>query len=136
MKFLTDGTINGFIETGARLSQLNLIAGAAGNVSIRLPDGIGLAITTRGSDLARLRTEDIVAIASDERVLEGSGTPSSSAHHLRNYRPDPMSSGRAHSLQLRRPSCRPAMKHPAIIEELTFVLGGESRRRPTRDREA
>jgi len=127
MKFLTDGVINGFIETGARLSQLNLIAGAAGNVSIRLPDGIGLAITTRGSDLARLRTEDIVAIASDERVLEGSGTPSSELlMHRRIYeaRPDVDAVVHTHSIY----ATVVAALHesiPAFIDELTFVLGGE-----------
>ena len=127
MQFLTEETIRGFIDTGARLSRLNLIAGAAGNMSVRLPNGDGVAITARGSDLARLRTGDIVVIRSDGGGIEGGGKPSSELQmHQSIYdaRPDIDAIIHTHSIYA---TVVAALREniPAFIDELTFTLGGE-----------
>lgn len=127
MQFLTEKTISGFIDTGAKLSQLNLIAGAAGNMSVRLPNGHGVAITARGSDLARLRTADIVTVRFDDGGFEGEGKPSSELQmHQSIYdaRPDIDAIIHTHSIYA---TVVAALREniPAFIDELTFMLGGE-----------
>jgi len=127
MRFLTEEIISGFAVTGAELGRLNLIAGAAGNMSIRLPDGSGIAITTRGSDLAVLRSIDIVAVGFDDSILEGGGSPSSELRMHRSIydaRPDIDAVVHTHSIY----ATVVAALHeriPAFIDELTFMLGGE-----------
>lgn len=64
------------VEIGRRLNAKDLIAGADGNISCRLPDGKVL-ITPSGKAKGRLSPDDLVIIDLDGQVVAGSRNPSS-----------------------------------------------------------
>jgi len=78
------------VEIGRRLAERQMVAGADGNLSARLPDG-RILITPSGLAKGRLRPEDLVIIDRLGHKLEGARSASSeSAMHLAAYqsRPD------------------------------------------------
>lgn len=78
------------VEIGRRLAERQMVAGADGNLSARLPDG-RILITPSGLAKGRLRPDDLVVVDHLGQKLEGSRSASSeSAMHLAAYqaRPD------------------------------------------------
>jgi L-fuculose-phosphate aldolase len=63
------------VAAGARLAATGLVVGGAGNVSVRVDDG--MVITPRGCRLGALRPEECLVTDLDGRVLEGDGMASS-----------------------------------------------------------
>jgi L-fuculose-phosphate aldolase len=126
MKLLTDSIAGLFAEAGRRLAERNLIAGAAGNMTLRLPDGAGIVVTTRGSDLSRLGPADLVLVDASGAVVEGSGAPSSELGMHRivfEARPDAGAIVHTHSVYATVVAALGGTI-PAFVDELTFVLGG------------
>jgi L-fuculose-phosphate aldolase len=127
MKLITDSVVEAFVEAGRRLGQRNLIAGSAGNMTMRLPDGRGIVITTRGCDLSRLTPKDLVLVRLDGDVAEGDGAPSSELQMHRivyEARPDLGAVVHTHSIYATVIAAI-GERIPAFIDELTFSLGGE-----------
>jgi L-fuculose-phosphate aldolase len=79
------------VGAGARLGRRGLIAAAEGNLSCRLDDG-SILVTPSGYRKDELRTQDLVAVASDG-AWSGSGSepmPTSDlAIHIAVYRARP-----------------------------------------------
>jgi L-fuculose-phosphate aldolase len=93
-----------------RLWQAGLIAGADGNVSVRLAPG-RLLVTPRGLPKADLAIEDIVEVDLDGTRLGGSRQPSTELDlHIRAYR--------------RRPECG-AVVHAHPPTATAFAVAGE-----------
>lgn len=92
-KTLTDQ----IISAGKWLADRKMVAGADGNLSVRLgPDR--LLITPSGFALDRLTPADLVTVANDGEVLGGSANPSSElATHLFFYRKRPAIGAVVHS---------------------------------------
>jgi L-fuculose-phosphate aldolase len=78
------------VEIGRRLAERQMVSGADGNISTRLPDG-RILITPSGLAKGRLRPDDLVIVDPHGQKLEGSRSASSeSPMHLAAYkmRPD------------------------------------------------
>jgi L-fuculose-phosphate aldolase len=77
------------VAYGRRLYERGLVAGASGNLSVRLGDGT-LLVTPSGRSLGTLRSGDIVACSSDGSARESDGRPTSELPlHLAAYRTRP-----------------------------------------------
>ena len=73
------------IKTGILILEKGLVQGTGGNISRRTEKGI--LITPSGMDYRTLTCEDIVLLAPDGKVLEGTRVPSiERSLHLRIYR--------------------------------------------------
>jgi len=73
------------VRAGRDLYRQGMMAGTAGNLSARL-DESRVLITPSGVAKGRLRTEDLIVISMDGKVLEGRGKPSSeTGMHLAIY---------------------------------------------------
>ena len=73
------------IKTGILILERGLVQGTGGNISRRTEKGI--LITPSGMDYRTLTCEDIVLLAPDGKVLEGTRVPSiERSLHLRIYR--------------------------------------------------
>jgi L-fuculose-phosphate aldolase len=85
------------ISAGKWLADRKMVAGADGNISVRLgPDR--LLITPSGFALDRLTPDNLVTVGADGEVLGGSGKPSSElAAHLFFYRKRPAIGAVVHS---------------------------------------
>jgi L-fuculose-phosphate aldolase len=127
MQYLTEEIIRTFMENGAALGRRNLIAGSAGNMSIRFPNSDVIAITTRGSDLTMLKGSDVVAVDAGEASVEGTGRPSSELlMHRTIYAGRPDVSAIIHTHSIFATVMASLQENiPAFIDEMTFVLGGE-----------
>lgn len=87
--------LEGLCDLGRRLHARNLLAGADGNLSVRLADG-RIAITPSGISKARLAPSDMAYLDADGQVL--AGRPSSERlMHLAIYRACPEARCVAHA---------------------------------------
>lgn len=74
-------------RAGRELHALGLLAGRAGNLSVRLPGGAGLLVTPRGRHKGRLRTRDLVRVdLSDPERSSVDRATSELLVHLEAYR--------------------------------------------------
>ena len=74
------------VRYAARLYERGLVAGASGNISLRLSDG-DLLVTPSGASLRTLKAADIVRCAPDGRARDGDARPTSELRlHLAAYR--------------------------------------------------
>lgn len=124
------------VGAGARLGRRGLIAAAEGNLSCRLDDG-SILVTPSGYRKDELRTQDLVAVASDG-AWSGSGSepmPTSDlAIHIAVYRarPDVRAIGHAHlpasmglTLAGERPDAAALPETAALLRQVPFVPFGE-----------
>ncbi|MEW6050732.1 MAG: class II aldolase/adducin family protein [Candidatus Zixiibacteriota bacterium] len=98
------------VQIGQRLAERQMVAGADGNISVRLPDNRVL-ITPSGKAKGHLVTAEIITVNLDGVKLTGKGSPSSeSAMHMFVYKSRPDISACVHS-------------HPPYVT--SFAVAGE-----------
>lgn len=86
------------LEANLELPRLGLVSFTWGNVSGRDPAGGAIAIKPSGLAYERMGVDDMVVVAPDGRVIEGSRKPSSDlATHLELYRCFPALGGIVHT---------------------------------------
>jgi L-fuculose-phosphate aldolase len=110
---------------GKRLYRLGFVPGTAGNLSIRLADGLVLATPT-GMSKHQLRSSDMVIVDLDGRRVGGSRNATSEiAMHLAYYRrrPDVQAVVHAHPpVATGFASCGRALEEP-LCSEVVMTLG-------------
>ena len=117
------------VEGCRRLETGGLVAGASGNVSVRLPAADGrelFAITPSQIRYEVLQPEQVLAIDYDRNVVDGEGRPSSeTVTHLAAYgaRPDVGSVIHSHSVYASALALA-GQDLPAVIDEQVVGLGG------------
>ncbi len=120
------------LETSLKLVDKGLVAGKAGNVSLRLRQGKGadlVVITPTSRYYDTLEVEDIPVLDFEGRVVEGKLPPSSESKlHLAIYRARAGVGAVIHTHSVHASAIAVAgCGIPAILEEEVAVLGGEVR---------
>ncbi|MEE9198346.1 MAG: class II aldolase/adducin family protein [Dehalococcoidia bacterium] len=116
-------------DAARKMLARGLVAGTAGNVSLRLGQQGGsrlLAITPTGQPYEEMTAADIIVIDFEGDVVEGEGNPSSeSLTHIAIYdaRPDVGSVIHTHSVYASVLAVA-GVELPPIIDELVTYLGG------------
>ncbi|MCX7885530.1 MAG: class II aldolase/adducin family protein [Caloramator sp.] len=64
------------VEAGKNMLKSNLVVGTWGNISVRLPDNKGFAITPSGVDYNIIEPCDIVLMDFDGNIIDGNKKPS------------------------------------------------------------
>lgn len=124
---LTDEQVrHAVLDCAQRFYALNLVAGTAGNVSGRLPDGT-VVMTPSSLPYEGMTLDDLVTVDLDGEVVAGTTSPSTEkALHLECYRTYPEVGGVIHSHPLYASMFAVAREPiPAAIEEVTVYLGGD-----------
>lgn len=125
-----DGVRSAIHEACQRLVAEDLVSGASGNVSVRLPPaGDGrelLAITPSQVPYRVLRPEQIIVIDMEKTVIDGDGRPSSETNsHLAAYRARGDIGAVIHSHSPFASALAVAGRDlPAILDEQVVALGG------------
>ncbi len=110
-----------------RLEAIGFTIGTYGNVSARVPEG--LIVTPSRVDYATLTPEDMVTVALDGKVIDGTRLPSSETdvHRLIYVHRDDLGAViHSHSLYATALSCTHDTI-PVIVEEQSQVVGDEIR---------
>ncbi len=111
-----------------RLEADGLVAGASGNVSVRLPPGDRelVAITPSRIPYRELRPDQVLIIDFEADPVEGDGVPSSETlTHLAAYRARPDVGAAIHTHSIYASALAVAGQEiPAVIDEQVIVLGG------------
>ncbi len=120
------------VDACRRLEAEGLVAGASGNVSVRLPPADGrelLAITPSAVPYRVLRPEQVLVIDLDGAVVEGDGAPSTETPaHLAVYRARPDVGAVIHTHSLYATALAVAGQEvPLILDEQPVLLGGPVR---------
>jgi L-fuculose-phosphate aldolase len=120
------------VDACHRLEAGDLVAGASGNVSVRLPPADGrelLAITPSQIPYRILRPEQILVVDLEGKLVDGDGRPSSEMRtHLAAYRARPDVGAVIHSHSVYAMALAVANQGiPALIDEQVVTLGGEVR---------
>ena len=119
------------VDACRRLEADGLVAGASGNVSIRLSqEGRDLvAITPSRVPYRALRPEQVLVIDFEADPVEGEGVPSSEAlTHLAAYRARPDVGAAIHTHSVYASALAVAGEDlPAVIDEQVVILGGAIR---------
>lgn len=124
---LTDEQVrHAVLDCAQRFYALNLVAGTAGNVSGRLPDGT-VVMTPSSLPYEGMTLDDLVTVDLGGEVVAGTTSPSTEkALHLECYRTYPEVGGVIHSHPLYASMFAVAREPiPAAIEEVTVYLGGD-----------
>ena len=116
-------------DAAKRLSDLGLVSGSSGNVSVRLPSdnprGL-LAVTPSGKRYSEMDEGDIVVADFDMEPVEGDLAPSSeSLMHVAIYRsrPDVGAVIHTHS-EFATVLAVAGLEAPPVIDEMAVALGG------------
>lgn len=64
------------VEAGKNMLKSNLVVGTWGNISVRLPDNKGFAITPSGEEYEEINPCDIVLMDFDGNIIDGNKKPS------------------------------------------------------------
>jgi L-fuculose-phosphate aldolase len=114
------------LECAHRFHTLGLVAGTAGNVSGRLPDG-NVVMTPSSLPYETMTQDDLVTVDLDGNVVDGHTSPSTEkALHLECYRTYDEVGGVIHSHPLYASMFAIAREPiPAVIEEVTVYIGGD-----------
>ena len=120
------------VDACRRLEAGDLVAGASGNVSVRLPETEGrelLAITPSQVPYRVLRPEQVLVIDFDKNVVDGEGRPSSETNaHLAAYRARPDVGAVIHSHSVYASALAMAgLDLPPVLDEAVVALGGPVR---------
>jgi L-fuculose-phosphate aldolase len=124
---LTDEQVRrAVLDCSKRFLDLGLVAGTAGNVSGRLPDGT-VVMTPSSLPYETMTLDDLVTVDLDGNVVAGTTSPSTEKSlHLECYRTYPEVGGVMHSHPLYASMFAVAREPiPAVIEEVTIYLGGD-----------
>jgi L-fuculose-phosphate aldolase len=124
---VTDDTVRAeVLHCAHRLHELGLVAGTAGNVSGRMPNG-HVVMTPSSLPYETMTLDQLVEVDLDGEVVAGTTSPSTEkALHLDCYRAYPEVSGVIHSHPLYCSMFAVAREPiPAVIEEVTVFLGGD-----------
>ncbi len=121
-----DDVHDAVLACAQRFHRMGLVAGTAGNVSGRLPDG-NVVMTPSSLAYETMTRDDLVVVDLDGRVVEGTTSPTSEkALHLACYRRYAEVGGVIHSHPLHASMFAVARQPiPAVIEEVTVHLGGD-----------
>lgn len=127
-----EDTRTAIVDACRRLEAEGLVAGASGNVSVRLPPADGrelLAITPSAVPYRVLRQEQVLVIDLDGAVVEGDGVPSTETPaHLAVYRARPDVGAVIHTHSLYATALAVAGQEvPRILDEQPVLLGGAVR---------
>lgn len=108
------------------MAEAGLVAGTAGNVSGRLPDGTVCA-TPASLPYGGMGVEDLVVVDPDGAVVDGTRPPTSElALHLACYRAFPEVAGVVHAHPVHASAFAVAgLPVPAVIEEAVLFVGGD-----------
>ena len=113
-------------EAGRKMVEKGLVAGAAGNISVRVPGKERILITPSQMEYERIRADDIVTLDFERNVLEGERKPSIEAGmHLGVYkaRHDVGAVVHTHSVYASAVAVvRRAI--PPFLDEMVLGLGG------------
>jgi L-fuculose-phosphate aldolase len=114
------------LDCSRRFFEMGLVAGTAGNVSGRLPDGT-VVMTPSSLPYEGMTLDDLVTVDLDGNVVGGTTSPSTEKSlHLECYRTYPEVGGVMHSHPLYASMFAVAREPiPAVIEEVTVYLGGD-----------
>ena len=119
------------VEAGREIARKGLVAGTAGNVSLRVggPSDELVAITRSGKQYDRLSEDDILIISFDADVVEGDHTPSiESMMHIACYRARADVRAVVHTHSIYASALAVArLELPPMIDEMIVHLGGEVR---------
>jgi L-fuculose-phosphate aldolase len=113
------------VDLCRRLWQRGLVAGADGNVSVRVAADAVL-ITPSGRSKGALQADELVLLSLGGEVLEGNGRPSSECDlHLRAYaaRPDIHAVVHAHPRMATALTLSGETLPDALLPEITVLLG-------------
>ncbi len=117
------------VDACRRLEAQGLVAGASGNVSVRLPVSEGrelVAITPSQVPYDVLRPDQVLVIDFERTVVEGEGAPSSeTVSHLAAYRARPDVGSVIHSHSIYASALALAGREiPCVIDEQVVAIGG------------
>lgn len=120
------------VDACQRLEAQGLVAGASGNVSVRLPPSEGrelVAITPSRVPYRLLRPEQVLVIDFEGEPVEGEGVPSSETlTHLAAYRARPDVGSVIHTHSVYASALAVAGQElPALLDEQVVALGGPVR---------
>jgi len=120
------------VDACHRLEAEDLVAGASGNVSVRLPpqDGRALfAITPSQVPYRVLRPEQVLVVDADGNVVDGEGRPSSEKNsHMTAYRVRADVGAVIHSHSVYASALAVAGQDiPPLLDEQVVLLGGSVR---------
>ncbi|MGN0986142.1 MAG: class II aldolase/adducin family protein [Candidatus Enterenecus sp.] len=113
------------IDAGVRMLRSGATIGTWGNISLRDPDSGTIYLTPSGMDYDRLTEADIVALAPDGTVREGTRRPSTEkALHLAVYRARPEICAVVHTHPIYSTAFAAMGEEiPLLLDEAAQVLG-------------
>ena len=112
-------------EAGLRISELGLVAGTWGNLSLRGDNPDRIAITPSGRLYCELSAADVVIVDSKGQIIEGLKPSSELALHLAIYKARPDVKAITHTHSLYATACAVArVSIPPCLEELVQAVGG------------
>jgi len=115
------------VAAGREIAAKGLVAGSAGNVSMRLGDAELLAITPRGKRYDAFSAADVQVIDFAAEPVEGDQVPSvESLMHIAAYRARPDARAVVHTHSIYASVLAVAhLSLPPLIDEMVTSLGGE-----------
>ncbi len=113
------------VWAGKQMTERRLVAGTWGNISIRNDAGTRILITPSGRPYNELTSADIVVIAKEGTILEGTRPSSELPLHLAIYKARPDICAIVHTHSLYATACAVAgASIPPCLEELVQAVGG------------
>ena len=127
-----EDTREAIVEACHRLEAIDLVQGASGNVSVRLPPHEGreiVAITPSQVPYRVLRPEQVLVIDFERKVIDGEGVPSSETNaHLTTYRSRADVGAVIHSHSPYASALAVAgLDLPPVLDEMVVAVGGPVR---------
>lgn len=128
MDQLTD-TCRRVVEKGQKILELNLTVGTWGNISCKVPGEDYFVITPSGMSYDILKSEDIVVLNRDGKVIKGTRKPSSEVPlHLAIYKAREDVRAIIHTHSSYATAMAAARKEiPGAVEDLVQLVGGNVR---------
>lgn len=114
------------VKMGLTILKESFVIGTWGNVSVKIPKKNYFAITPSGMDYSKIKTEDIVILDFDGKIIEGDRIPSTEWQlHAEIYKKREDVSSIIHTHSLYASAMASARKPiPPTMEDLVCVVGG------------